>query len=84
MKVIHQGTQIVSSFSIVDNDGNVLQTVNVAPVQPEPGSQPQDDPLRIQVFSQENFVRAFNALTQVKYNIEKQLLAPQTTEGVGG
>lgn len=80
MKVIHQGTQIVSSFSIIDDDGNVLQTVNVAPVQPEPGKPQQDDPLRLQLFNQESFLRAFAALQQIKGEIEKQVNAPVLTD----
>lgn len=80
MKVIHQGTQVVSSFSVVDGDGNVLQTLNVTPAQPGQNQEQKEDPLRIQVFKEENFVKAFQALVNVKQNIERQLAQGQTVQ----
>jgi len=62
--VIHMETKIVTVFGVLDKDGNVTQRFLIQPDQNNP------DPLNIQVFNQENFVKAFEAISSVKAQLE--------------
>ena len=65
MKVIHTGTEIVSTMAVVDDDGNIVQnfTVRSDPKKPE-------DILRIKVLNVNNFVSAFNAIVATKHELQ--------------
>lgn len=67
MKVIHNGTQVTSSFSIIDEDGDVVQSIVVQ------AHQEKEDPLRFNKITPENFERAFNALIEIKANMDKEV-----------
>ena len=62
--IIHQGTQIVSHFSKVDENGNVIETYVVAPQENKP------DPLQIRIFNQQSFIEAYNAILKIKEQLE--------------
>lgn len=61
--LIHNGTVIQSSFSLVE-DGNVVKTFNVT-------AKP-DDPLHIKVLNDENFLNALKCLLEIKDKLERE------------
>ncbi len=71
--VIHLETRISTLFGILDKDGNVAQRFIV-----QPEANPQGpDPLNIQVFNQDSFVKAFEAVAGVKKQLEEKLAAEE-------
>jgi hypothetical protein len=67
--VIHLETKIVSLFGVLDSEGNVVARYQVGPE----ANPTQPDPLNIQVFNQESFVKAFEAITTVKKQLEEKV-----------
>lgn len=68
MKVIHGGTVINTVFHVVDDEGNVVKTLNVGPNQ-----QQEQDPLRISVLVPSNFQGGYEALNTLKKQLQEQL-----------
>lgn len=69
MRVIHNGTQVISSFSIIDEAGDVIQNVGVQ------ASQDPNDPLKFNKITIENFEKAYKSLLETKAKIEKEVAA---------
>ena len=67
MKIIHQGTVIQSSFGVLDDKGNVIQTVNVGPNPDNP-----EDSLRILSLESEPFMKAWESLVATRDNLQEQ------------
>ena len=67
MKIIHGGTVIQTVFHVVDDEGNVVQSINAVPSQEQ-----KEEPLRVKQLKAEGFSQAFQALEQIKANLQKQ------------
>jgi hypothetical protein len=68
VKVIHQGTVVQASFGVLDDEGNVVQTIQVGP-----DPQQQQDPLNIKQLRGEAFGAAHGALVQLKQQLQDQV-----------
>ena len=67
MKIIHGGTVIQTVFHVADDEGNVVQSINAVPSQEQ-----KEEPLRVKQLKAEGFSQAFQALEQIKANLQKQ------------
>lgn len=63
--IVHNGTTLSSSFSLVDNDGNVIKTFNLQ-------ANSNDDPLFIKRLSETEFLRALQVILAAKKQLTEQ------------
>lgn len=61
MRIIHLETLVAASFGVLDNDGNVIQTIRIP------------EPVRVGVLSPENFAQAHKLVADYKSELQKQL-----------
>lgn len=64
MKVIHLGTKILAEFGIIDDDGNLVQSVAI--------TDDKSQPFRLSIFSSEAFFDIYNKIEKSRIELVAQ------------
>lgn len=71
-KVVHIETRIQSVFGILDDEGNIVEQFTVTARGQDEQGKPVADPLLLRKFTKEGFEQAYEALNNLKGEVEKK------------